>query len=65
VLTKIDKLDPVKLTQLIKDMEEKMQTHPYCFPEVVVTSSAHSGLGLERLRALIASAADLIKPTGE
>jgi GTP-binding protein len=66
VLTKIDKMDPAKLTLVIKELEEKVQTHPYCFPEIVLTSSAaHANLGIDRLRTLISCAADLVSPSIE
>jgi len=61
VLTKIDKMEPAKLTTLIRDLEEKVQAHPFCYPEIVVTSSAaHANLGIDRLRTLIGCAAELI-----
>jgi len=61
VLTKIDKMEPAKLTTLIKDLEEKVQAHPYCFPEIVLTSSnAHANLGIDRLRTLIGCAAGIV-----
>jgi len=61
VLTKIDKMEPAKLTLLVKELEEKVQAHPFCFPEIVLTSSsAHTHLGIERLRTLIGCAAQLI-----
>jgi len=61
VLTKIDKLEPSKLTDMLKDLEEKAQSHPYCYPEVLVTSVV-AALGLDRLRALIATAMEVIHP---
>jgi len=64
VLTKIDKMeDPTKVKDMLKDLEEKVQTHPFCYPEVLTTSTLnHSNFGIERLRSLIASAAQLIFP---
>lgn len=57
VLTKTDKISPLKLTALIEATSDKLNKHPAAFPQVLATS-AEKGHGIAELRATIASFAD-------
>jgi GTP-binding protein len=54
VLTKADKLDAIALAAVIETTEKVLEAHPAAFPHVLVTS-AEQGLGIEELRATIAT----------
>ncbi|QCO55246.1 YihA family ribosome biogenesis GTP-binding protein [Pseudorhodobacter turbinis] len=54
VMTKADKISKVELDQNIDQTRAALAKHPAAFPELIVTSS-EKGLGIETLRATIAT----------
>jgi len=52
ILTKADKLKPQELEKAKAMVTESLKFHPLAYPEVLVTSSS-TGMGLDRLRALM------------
>ena len=57
VLTKADKMKPQALEAIIEDMRKSLAKRPAAYPGIVVTS-AQTGLGIDLLRAEIATLAD-------
>ena len=62
VLTKIDGVKPDRLVRKLAEVEAAVKTHPAAYPEVIATSS-RSGMGIDLLRASLASLA-LAGPSG-
>lgn len=56
VLTKSDKIKAKDETRVLKQVRERLATHPAAFPELILTSS-EKGTGLPTLRATIAGLA--------
>ena len=56
VLTKADKIKAKDETRVLKQVRERLATHPAAFPELILTSS-EKGTGLPTLRATIAGLA--------
>ena len=56
VLTKADKIKAKDETRVLKQVRERLATHPAAFPELILTSS-EKGNGLHILRATIAGLA--------
>ena len=54
VLTKADKVKEKERFKVIEQVKSKLAAHPAAYPELVVTSS-EKGLGIETLRAIIAT----------
>jgi GTP-binding protein len=54
VLTKADKVSRAELEQNIEQSRAALSKHPAAYPELIVTSS-EKGLGIETLRATIAT----------
>ena len=57
VLTKADKLTPPALADCLEEMRTALAKRPAAYPEIVATS-AQTGLGIDVLRAEIATLAD-------
>jgi GTP-binding protein len=57
VLTKADKIKPQALEAIIEEMRKSLAKRPAAYPGIVVTS-AQTGLGIDLLRAEIATLAD-------
>jgi GTP-binding protein len=58
VLTKADKVKATELAEVRRATEEEARRRPAAHPEIIATSS-ETGLGMERLRAAVAEAAEL------
>jgi GTP-binding protein len=56
VMTKADKISKAELEKNIDQTRQALSKHPAAFPEIIVTSS-EKGLGIETLRATIATLA--------
>src|SRR6056297_1057125 len=56
VLTKADKPKAGALDAVLRQVRDRLRTHPAAFPEIVVTSS-ETGEGIDTLRAIIAAQA--------
>jgi GTP-binding protein len=56
VMTKADKISKAELEKNIEQTRQALSKHPAAFPELIVTSS-EKGLGIETLRATIATLA--------
>jgi GTP-binding protein len=54
VMTKADKISKAELDKNIDITRTALSKHPAAFPEIIVTSS-EKGLGIETLRATIAT----------
>lgn len=50
ILTKIDKISPKQLTEVIRKTKETAQSHVACYPEILVTSS-EKNKGIEQVRS--------------
>jgi len=56
VLTKADKIKPATRAPMLDQVRARLAAHPASFPEIIETSS-ETGLGMETLRATIATLA--------
>ena len=54
VLTKADKIKSSSRAPMLEQVRSRLATHPASFPEIIETSS-ETGLGMETLRATIAT----------
>jgi GTP-binding protein len=57
-LTKADKLKKGQLEKVVAQTQEALTKRPAAFPEIIATSS-EKGLGVDDVRAAIASLVDL------
>jgi GTP-binding protein len=58
VLTKADKVKATDLAEVMRATAEEARKHPAAHPEIV-TTSADTGLGMDRLRAAVLEAAEI------
>lgn len=54
VLTKVDKVRPADIDKVLDQVRSAISKHPAAYPELVLTSS-NKGVGIETLRAIIAT----------
>ncbi|MEO1224967.1 MAG: YihA family ribosome biogenesis GTP-binding protein, partial [Pseudomonadota bacterium] len=63
VLTKIDKVSQADLDALVASLRDDLKRHPAALPEPLATSAAKS-LGLDQMRADVATLANELAPPG-
>ena len=54
VLTKVDKIKDAEFDSILKSLSDILSSHPAAFPEIIATS-VNSGLGISKLKSVIAS----------